>query len=90
MLGIHFRPPDRIRHDGSGIRGEVRSATSCHEPVVMIGRHQHEFAPPLLHDINGFALSPTLKFAEFPLKLQGSGSSHEILLKDHGLPELPL
>jgi len=79
VLGIHLCSAYRVHHDGGGIRGEVRSACCRNEPVVVIGRHQYELAAPVPRDLNGFTLSLMLELAEFPLELQGSRPTHEVL-----------
>ncbi|OWV76830.1 hypothetical protein ATY76_02445 [Rhizobium sp. R339] len=45
--------------------------------VLVLGRHQHEFASAMTGDLDGLTLRLTLKFAEFSLKFQRRGPSHD-------------
>src|SRR3546814_14452048 len=54
-------------------------ACRCHQPVVMVRRHQNQFAPPVSGDLDRLTLGLMLELAELALKLHCCGSGHGIL-----------
>jgi hypothetical protein len=71
MLRIHLGPLDRIDHYGQRICGPMSPSGGSLQPVVVIGRHQHELSPAVLRYFHWFALCPMLDLAEFALEFKG-------------------
>ncbi|ACE92003.1 hypothetical protein RHECIAT_CH0003054 [Rhizobium etli CIAT 652] len=74
---IHLSFLDGIDDDGRGVGGFVRSLRGRFLPIIVLGRHQHEFASAMTGNLDGLMLRLTLKFAEFSLKFQRRGPSHD-------------
>src|SRR5258708_5270000 len=50
VLRIHFRALHGVDDHRGGIRRSVRAARRRHQPVVVVGRHQHELASAVPRD----------------------------------------
>src|SRR6267378_3284386 len=46
MLTVHLGAFDSLDHDRRRVSGPMGPSGGCHEPVIMIGRQQHELPPP--------------------------------------------
>ncbi len=46
------------------------------QPVIVFGRHHHEFTPVMASDLDRLALSLMHVLAELVLEFEGGGSSH--------------
>jgi hypothetical protein len=79
VLRTHLCAPYGIRDDRSRIRGPMGPSRRGHQPIVMIGRHQHELAPPMSCDFHRLTLRLMLELAELALKLLRRRLSHGFL-----------
>src|SRR5882724_3165475 len=69
MLTVHLGAFDSLDHDRRRVSGPMGPSGGCHEPVIMIGRHQHELPAAVPGDLDGLAQRLVLELAEFPLEL---------------------
>jgi hypothetical protein len=83
VFGIHFSPLDSLDNEGRGIDCTVAALRCRLEPVIVLGRHQHEFAPAVTGDFHGLAPRLVLEFPDFPLEFKGGGLGHSGPTKDY-------
>src|SRR6185437_2316224 len=76
MLRVHLRVPYGIRHHRSRIRCPMGPPCRGDKPVVVVGRHQHQVAPPMPDDLDRLALGLVLELTEFALKFDDGRLSH--------------
>lgn len=65
MFGIHFGPLDSLDNEGRGIDGTVVALRGRFEPVIMLSRHQHEFAPTVTGNFHRLVSRLVLEFPDF-------------------------
>jgi len=70
MSRVHFGSRDGVDHDLRRLCRAMRSPRRRHQPVVMIGGHEHELAPAMASDLHRLALRLVLKRADLPLKFE--------------------
>lgn len=75
---VHFGALDGVDDHGSGRRSPVCSTRRRNQPVVMIGRHENQLAPPMPRDLDRRALRLVLEVANLPLKFQRRRSRHRL------------
>ena len=73
MLRVHLRPLDGGEHDVDGIAGAMAPLGRGLQPVVVVGRHQHELAAAVAGDLHRLALRLVLVLAELALELEREG-----------------
>ncbi len=71
VLRVHLGPTHRLYHDVRRVRGPVASPGSGYEPVVMIGRHQHELPATMPCNFNWLTPGRMLVLAEIALEFHG-------------------
>ena len=76
MFRIHFRPPNRLDHQGGRLISRAASAGSGHEPIIVIGGHENQFPPAVPGDLHRFAHGLMLEITKFALKLHCRCTSH--------------
>src|SRR6266446_720100 len=69
VLRLHFGAFDGVDYDGGRIRRAVASPGRGNEPVIMIGREQHELPPTVSGYFYRLTQCPMLELAELALKL---------------------
>src|SRR6266446_344031 len=79
MLTVHLGAFDSLDHDRRRVSGPMGPSGGCHEPVIMIGRHQHELPAAVPGDLYGLAQRLVLELAEFPLELHRGRLRHHRL-----------
>ncbi len=76
VFRVHLGPLDGVDHHIGGIRRAMRPLRGGAEPVIVIGGHQHELAPPVPGDLHRLALRLVLEFAELALEFEGTDCRH--------------
>ena len=71
VLRVHLCPTHGVHHHIRGLRSPVRSPGRRYQPVVVVGRHQHQLTTAVTGDLNGFASGCVLVFAEIALEFDG-------------------
>ncbi len=72
----HLGPAYGIHHGGGGLRRPMCAAAGRDQPVVVVGRHQHELAATVAGDFNRLAARLVLELAEPALKFSCRYLSH--------------
>ena len=79
VLRVHLGAFDSLDHDRRRVSGPMGPSGGCHEPVIMIGRQQHELPAAVPGDLYGLAQRLVLELAEFPLELHCGRLRHHRL-----------
>ena len=81
MLGPHFRPAHCLDHHRNCFRRTMGATGSSNQPVIVLGRHQHQLPPAMSSDLDWLTPRLMLNFAEIALKFDCSSLGHEDFTK---------
>lgn len=75
-IDVHFGPLHRVDDHGGCFVSSMGALGGGREPIILLGRHQHELAPAMPGDLHRVAPSLMLEFRELTQEFREGGSAH--------------
>jgi hypothetical protein len=73
VLRVRPGPFDGVAHHLARIDRSVAAPGGRRQPIIMLSRHQYEFPPALIGNLDRLSPGLMLKLAELALEFQGAG-----------------